>query len=308
MTNVLITGGAGFLGSHLATQLVSAEHRVTVVDNYGTSTPENLAHIPRAKLELVEADVSDELPKRDVDIIYHLASYASPDHFIEYGAEIVDANIDGLRNCIDLAVEYNATLVYASTSEVYGDPEVHPQMEVYNGNVDPNGIRAIYDESKRLAEAILRNAVEAKGIDARVARIFNTYGPRMPDDGRVITTFLQQALDGRPLTVYGDGSQTRSFCYVYDLVGGLIQLGTAAEADLSHRVYNLGNPEEVSITELAQTVQRLVDTESELVYTELRADDPKRRQPDIGRAKKEFGYVPTIGLEQGLKQMLVEEF
>jgi UDP-glucuronate decarboxylase len=296
---ILITGGAGFVGSHLAERLLAAGNEVVVVDNYFTGSKDNVAHLlGNPKFELLRHDVTFPLYV-EVDAIYNLASPASPIHYQHDPVQTTKTNVMGAINMLGLAKRLRVPILQASTSEVYGDPEVHPQTEDYWGKVNPIGPRACYDEAKRVAETLFFDYHRQHGLAIRVARIFNTYGPRMAaDDGRVVSNFIVQALRGEPLTIYGDGSQTRSFCYVDDLVGGLIALmeNTAGEVG----PVNLGNPGEFTMLELAEKVLELTGSSSTIEHLPLPQDDPKQRQPDISRAKKSLGWEPTVPLNEGL--------
>jgi len=301
---VLVTGGAGFLGSWLCELLVRRGYEVTCLDNLSSGRLRNVKHL-EGKIEVVEGDVVDPPPLGRAEIIFHLASRASPVDFREHALEILAANSIGTLRMLQLAERWGARFVFASSSEVYGNPLQHPQREDYWGNVNPIGLRSCYDEGKRFGEALCMAYHRKKGVDVRIARIFNTYGPRMrKDDGRVISNFVVQALEGKPLTVYGDGTQTRSFCYVRDLVEGLLRLG---EADVSGEVFNLGNPQETTILELAQIVKRLTGTNSEILFLPKPPDDPQRRKPDISKARKLLGWEPKTSLEEGLRKT-VEHF
>ena len=296
---VLITGGAGFVGSHLAERLLAAGNEVVVVDNYFTGSKDNVAQLlGNPRFELLRHDVTFPLYV-EVDAIYNLASPASPIHYQHDPVQTTKTNVMGAINMLGLAKRLRVPILQASTSEVYGDPEVHPQTEDYWGKVNPIGPRACYDEAKRVAETLFFDYHRQHGLAIRVARIFNTYGPRMAaDDGRVVSNFIVQALRGEPLTIYGDGSQTRSFCYVDDLVGGLIALmeNTAGEVG----PVNLGNPGEFTMLELAEKVLELTGSSSTVEHLPLPQDDPKQRQPDISRAKKSLGWEPTVPLNEGL--------
>lgn len=298
---ILVTGGAGFLGSHLCERLLSEGNEVLCLDNFSSGQRENIeGFVDDESFRLLERDVRlpGSLPK--VDEIYHLASRASPKDFTEYPVEIALANTQGTHRLLDHAVACGARMVFASTSEVYGNPEQHPQTETYNGNVNIRGIRGCYDESKRFGETLTEAYRRKHDLDVRTARIFNTYGPRMrEDDGRVVPTFLTQALACEDLTVYGTGEQTRSFCYVDDLIEGLYQLMNTDSVD--DPVINIGNVNEIEIDELAEVITRLVDTDSDVTYEELPEDDPSRRKPDISRARTQLDWEPTIGLEEGLE-------
>ena len=301
LTRVLVTGGAGFLGSWLCEFLVNKGYEVVCLDNMSSGRRRNVEHL-EGKIEVVEGDVTNppQLPR--AEIVFHLASRASPVDFREYALEILMANSVGTLRMLELAERWGARFVFASSSEVYGNPLQHPQKEDYWGNVNPIGPRSCYDEGKRFGEALVMAYHRRKGLDVRIARIFNTYGPRMRrDDGRVISNFVVQALEGRALTVYGDGTQTRSFCYVEDLVDGLVRLG---EAEAPGEVFNLGNPVETTILELAHLVKRLTGTASEIVFLPRPQDDPVRRRPDISKAKRLLKWEPKISLEEGLRRTI----
>lgn len=304
--HALVTGGAGFVGSHLVDELLAADYRVTSLDNFGSGRERNIQHIEDERFTSTEHDVREPFPEvGEVDLVYHLASRASPDDFDTHPLEIALTNSEGTHNAFSFAREHDATAVLASTSEVYGDPEVHPQTEDYNGNVNIRGNRAPYDESKRFAEALAVAFGQQYGIDIRTVRIFNTYGPRMrPDDGRVIPNFLSQALRGDDLTIYGDGTQTRSFCYVDDLVRGIHALGEADASVAAGEVVNLGSTNEITIGTLAEVVTDVVDSDSGVVYQDLPADDPKVRRPDISKAAEVLDWEPRVGLESGIEQTI----
>ncbi len=296
---IMVTGGAGFLGSHLCDRLLSEGHDVLCVDNFYTSTRRNIVHLlEHHNFELMRHDVTFPLYV-EVDRIYNMACPASPIHYQRDPVQTTKTSVHGAINMLGLAKRTRARILQASTSEVYGDPTVHPQPEEYWGNVNPIGIRSCYDEGKRCAETLFFDYWRQHQMPIKVARIFNTYGPRMlPDDGRVVSNFIVQALQGRDITIYGDGSQTRSFCYVDDLVDGLIRLMESDE-DVTGPV-NLGNPGEFSIRELAEKVVALVDSGSELIYEPLPEDDPTQRQPDISQAKAVLGWQPKVPLDEGL--------
>ena len=297
---VLVTGGAGFLGSHLCDRLVADGHRVVCVDNLSTGRRRNVAHLePREGFTFVEADVAEPLPvDGPFEAVYHLASPVSTtDHFARPIATL-RTGAEGTRRCLDLAAACGATFLLASTSEVYGDPEVHPQVETYPGRVDPVGPRSAYNEAKRFAEALTMAYGRERGVEVRIARIFNTYGPRMrPDDGRVIVNFIIQTLAGQPVTVHGDGKQTRSFCYVSDMVEALVRL---AGADGVEGPVNLGNPEEVTMADLAREVVRLAGSSSPIAHVPPREDDPRRRRPDVERARRLLGWEARVSRGEGL--------
>ncbi|MGZ8595567.1 MAG: UDP-glucuronic acid decarboxylase family protein [Actinomycetota bacterium] len=299
MPRAVITGVAGFLGSHLCDRLLAEGWDVLGVDSMITGRPENLAALASdPRFVFLNHDVSEGLPvKGAVDRVFHLASLASPPDYLTHPIETLMVGGAGTLHALDLAVANDATFLLASTSEVYGDPLVHPQPESYWGNVNPVGPRSVYDESKRYAESLATAYRRVHGIDVKLVRIFNTYGPRMRvDDGRAVPQFISQAMRGEPLTVHGDGSQTRSLCYVDDLIEGIWRL---AGSDLEGPV-NIGNPKEISIMELAHLVVNLVASRSEITLTNRPVDDPERRCPDIGRARTELGWEPDVALEDGL--------
>ena len=300
---VLVTGGAGFLGSHLCERLLAEGCEVLCVDNYFTGTRENVVHLlAHPRFELMRHDVTIPLYV-EVDEIYNLACPASPVHYQHDPVQTTKTSVHGAINMLGLAKRLNARIFQASTSEVYGDPEVHPQPEDYRGNVNPIGPRACYDEGKRCAETLFFDYHRQCGLPIKVARIFNTYGPRMhPNDGRVVSNFIVQALEGKPITIYGDGSQTRSFCYVDDLIEGFLRLMNSP-ADITGPI-NLGNPGEFTILQLAETVIRLTGSKSRIVQRPLPQDDPRQRQPDITRAKTLLDWQPTIPLEEGLRRTI----
>ena len=300
---VLVTGGAGFLGSHLCERLLDRGDDVLCVDNYFTGTKDNIEHLfGRPHFELLRHDVTFPLYV-EVDEIYNLACPASPVHYQHDPVQTTKTSVHGAINMLGLAKRTKAKILQASTSEVYGDPEVHPQTEDYRGSVNPIGPRACYDEGKRCAETLFFDYHRQNGMNIRVARILNTYGPRMhPNDGRVVSNFIVQALSGKPITIYGDGAQTRSFCYVDDLIDGLIGLMDAADDVIGPM--NLGNPNEFTIKALAEKVVRLTGSKSKFVKKPLPGDDPKQRCPDIGLAKKKLGWKPKVELEAGLKKTI----
>ena len=296
---VAVTGGAGFLGSHLCDRLLDAGHEVLCVDNFYTGAKRNIAHLmSNPMFELMRHDITLPLVV-EVDQIYNLACPASPPHYQRTPIQTTKTSVHGAINMLGLAKRLNARILQASTSEVYGDPEVHPQTEEYWGNVNPIGVRSCYDEGKRCAETLFFDYHREVGLEIKVARIFNTYGPRMdPHDGRVVSNFIVQALEGTPLTIYGDGSQTRSFCYVDDLLQGLMAL-MESDREVTGPI-NLGNPGEFTMKELANLILELTGSKSKLVYEALPSDDPIRRCPDIGRAQTQLGWTPTISLREGL--------
>ena len=299
---VLVTGGAGFLGSHLCDRLLADGHAVISVDNYFTGRKANIQHLAgNPRFEAIRHDVTQPL-LLEVDWVFNLACPASPVHYQVNAIKTSKTCVIGALNMLGLAKRTGARIFQASTSEVYGDPDEHPQPESYWGKVNPVGTRSCYDEGKRCAEALFMDYHRSNDVDIRIARIFNTYGPRMAsDDGRVVSNFICQALRGEPLTVFGDGSQTRSFCYVDDLVEGFIRL-MHYEGEERHLPHNLGNPGEFSMLELAERVQRLTASDVELVHRPLPADDPRQRRPDITRSRAHLGWQPTIDLEEGLRR------
>ena len=303
MPTSLVTGGAGFLGSHLCEYLLEQGHRVICVDNLVVSTLENIEHLRDDGFVFVNHDMIDPIEcSEPVDFLFHLAALASPIDYLRMPLHSLKTGSYGTHHALGLAKFKRARFLLASTSEVYGDPEVHPQPESYWGNVNPIGPRGVYDEAKRYAEAMTMAYHHQQGVDTSIARIFNTYGPRMrPYDGRAIPTLVRQALENKPLTVFGDGSQTRSFCYVDDLIRGLYLLAESGE----HEPVNLGNPGEFTILELAETVIRVTGASSMIVFEALPVDDPRVRQPDITRAREVLGWEPEIDLEGGLRRMLV---
>ncbi|RMD47541.1 MAG: NAD-dependent epimerase/dehydratase family protein [Alphaproteobacteria bacterium] len=303
MATYLVTGGAGFLGSHLCDRLIERGHDVLCVDNFFTGTKDNIRHLlGHPRFELMRHDVTFPLYV-EVDAIYNLACPASPVHYQHDPVQTTKTSVHGAINMLGLAKRLRCRILQASTSEVYGDPQVHPQREDYWGHVNPIGPRSCYDEGKRCAETLFFDYHRQHGLDIKVARIFNTYGPRMhPSDGRVVSNFIVQALRGEPITIYGDGSQTRSFCYVDDLIEGLIRLMESAEGFTGP--VNLGNPVEFTIRELAETVIHLTGSSSPLVFRPLPTDDPMQRRPDIGLARRELGWEPSVPLEEGLKRTI----
>ena len=299
----VITGGAGFIGSHLCEHFLARGHEVVAMDNFITGTPDNIKHLrSRSAFSFIHQDVSQTIEiDGPVDNILHFASPASPVDYLKYPIQTLKVGSLGTHNTLGLARAKKARYLMASTSEVYGDPERHPQREDYWGNVNPIGIRGCYDEAKRFSEAIVMAYHRAHKVDTRIIRIFNTYGPRMRlDDGRVLPNFVGQTMRGEPLTIYGDGSQTRSFCYVSDLVDGIDRL---LQTDF-HEPVNLGNPAEITILEFAEEVLRLSGSKSTLVYHPLPQDDPRVRRPDISRARELLGWEPKVGREEGLRRTL----
>jgi UDP-glucuronate decarboxylase len=299
---VLVTGGAGFLGSHLCEALVKQGHDVLCADNYFTGSRQNLASILSApNFEILRHDITFPL-YAEVDQIYNLACPASPIHYQKDPAQTIKTCVHGAINMLGLAKRTKARILQASTSEVYGDPATHPQTEDYWGNVNPIGLRSCYDEGKRCAESLFFSYFRQFDIPIRVMRIFNTYGPRMhPNDGRVVSNFIIQALEDKDITIYGDGSQTRSFCYVDDLIIGMIGM---MEQNQTPGPINFGNPSEITMLELAEHILRLTDSHSRIVFAELPPDDPKQRQPDISMAKSTIGWQPTVCLEDGLRETI----
>lgn len=299
---ILVTGGAGFLGSHLCQRLLGEGHEVICLDNFFTGRKINVAHLlSNPMFELMRHDVIDPF-KVEVDQIYNLACPASPVHYQHNAIKTIKTSVMGAINCLGLAKRVGARVFQASTSEVYGDPEIHPQPETYKGSVNPIGPRACYDEGKRCAETLFFDYHRSNNVDIRVVRIFNTYGPRMlADDGRVVSNFVVQALKGEDITIYGDGSQTRSFCYVDDLIEGFVRLMNTE--DITGPV-NIGNPGEFTMVELAEKVMAQVGGPSKLVYRPLPQDDPLQRQPDITIAKNRLGWQPTVDLDAGLAKTI----
>jgi len=301
---ILVTGGAGFIGSHLIDRLMTDGHEVICLDNFYTGHKRNiLKWLDHPYFELIRHDITEPI-RLEADQVYHLACPASPVHYQYNPVKTIKTNVMGTLNMLGLAKRVKARFLLASTSEVYGDPEVHPQSEDYRGNVNPIGPRSCYDEGKRVAETLAFDYHRQNDVEIRVARIFNTYGSRMlENDGRVVSNFVVQSLKGQPLTVYGQGSQTRSFCYVSDLVEGLMRL---MNSDHTGPI-NLGNPDEYTILELAQAVQKMVNPDAEIIFKPLPQDDPQRRRPNITKAKTLLGWEPTIPLQEGLK-LTVEDF
>ena len=301
---ILVTGGAGFIGSHLIDRLMAEGHDVICLDNFYTGHKRNvLKWLGNPYFELIRHDITEPI-RLEVDQIYHLACPASPVHYQYNPVKTIKTNVMGTLHMLGLAKRVKARFLLASTSEVYGDPEVHPQSEDYRGNVNTIGIRSCYDEGKRVAETLAFDYHRQNNVEIRVARIFNTYGPRMlENDGRVVSNFVVQSLRGQPLTVYGDGSQTRSFCYVSDLVDGLMRLMNGEHTG----PINLGNPGEYTILELAQAVQKMVNPDAEIIFKSLPQDDPRRRRPDITKAQSLLNWQPTVPLQEGLK-LTVDDF
>jgi dTDP-glucose 4,6-dehydratase len=302
MPTSVVTGGAGFLGSHLCEELLRRGHRVICVDNLETGSLANIEHIRDEQFVHVLVDIIEPyFIDEPIDFVYHLASPASPIDYLRLPLHTLKVGSHGTHNTLGLAKHKRARFLIASTSEVYGDPQVHPQPESYWGHVNPIGPRGVYDEAKRYAEALTMAYHRQQGVDTAIVRIFNTYGPRMrPHDGRAIPTFLRQALQERPITVFGEGSQTRSFCYVDDLIRGIIALAESGE----HNPVNIGNPIEFTLLELAKTVIEVTGSNSEIVYEALPTDDPQVRQPDITRAREILGWEPEIDLRTGLQRTL----
>jgi len=302
MPRTLVTGGAGFLGSHLCEYLLNKGHEVVCMDNLITGSKDNISHIKSEQFQFVEHNVSEFINlEGELDYILHFASPASPIDYLELSIQTLKVGALGTHNALGLAKEKKAVFFLASTSEVYGDPLIHPQPEDYWGNVNPIGPRGVYDEAKRFAEAITMAYHRTHGINTKIIRIFNTYGPRMRiNDGRAIPNFLKQALTGKDLTVYGEGSQTRSFCYVSDLIEGIYRLLTSDQ----NNPINIGNPNEMTIKEMADKILQATNSESKITYVPLPEDDPKVRQPDITRAKKYLNWEPVVGLDEGLQSTL----
>jgi dTDP-glucose 4,6-dehydratase len=300
--HALVTGAAGFLGSHLTDRLLGEGHSILGVDNFSTGDADNIAHLahePRFHFE--ERDICHPFDPGPVDYVFNFASPASPPGYMRLAIETLRVGSVGTENCLEIAAKYGAGFLHASTSECYGDPLVHPQTEEYWGNVNPVGPRSVYDEAKRYAEALVMAYNRSRGVNTHLVRIFNTYGPRLhPSDGRVIANFMMQALRGEPLTVYGDGGQTRSFCYVDDLIEGILRLSRSDE----HMPVNIGNPDEFTILECAQAVLEATASKSELQFEALPEDDPTRRCPDISKARTLLGWEPKITLKEGLAKCL----
>jgi dTDP-glucose 4,6-dehydratase len=301
MTRSLVTGGAGFLGSHLCERLLSEGHQVVCIDNFLTGREDNIRHLlDREDFHLIEHDISVPIHiTTKIDNVLHFASPASPIDYLELPIQTLKVGSLGTHNSLGIAKEHGARYLLASTSEVYGDPLVHPQPETYWGNVNPVGPRGVYDEAKRFAEAMAMAYHRVHNIDAKIVRIFNTFGPRMrPRDGRVVPNFMLQALRDEPMTVYGDGGQTRSFCYVTDLVDGIYRL-LCSELNMP---CNIGNPQEMTILEFAQKIREFTNSKSEIVFKKLPVDDPKTRRPDITQAREKLDWAPQVSLEEGLKR------
>ncbi len=299
MKRILITGGAGFIGSHLCKRLLNEGNYVICLDNFFTGRKRNIENLlPNPNFELVEHDIIEPIDIR-VDEIYNLACPASPPHYQYDPIKTMKTSVIGIINMLELAEKYNAKILQASTSEVYGDPKVHPQTETYWGNVNPIGIRSCYDEGKRCAETLISDYRRQKNINTKIIRIFNTYGPNMtPDDGRVVSNFILQALKGEDITVYGDGSQTRSFCYVDDLIDGIVKM---MDSNLSEPV-NLGNPTERTILDFAKLIIEFTGTKSKIIYKPLPSDDPTKRRPDITLAQTKLNWTPKVDINEGLKK------
>jgi dTDP-glucose 4,6-dehydratase len=300
--SALVTGAAGFLGSHLTDRLLGEGYLVIGVDNLSTGDAGNLAHLANdSRFRFEQQDICASFDPGRVDYVFNLASPASPPEYLRLGIETLRVGSLGVENTLQIAAKYGAGFLHASTSECYGDPLEHPQSETYWGNVNPVGPRSVYDAAKRFGEAMVMAYHRSRSVNTRMVRIFNTYGPRLhPGDGRVISNFMMQALRGEPLTIYGDGSQTRSFCYVDDLIEGIVRLSRSEE----HLPVNLGNSEEYTILECAKAVLEVTDSRSELSYVELPVDDPARRRPDITKARTLLGWEPRIGLKEGLTRSL----
>jgi dTDP-glucose 4,6-dehydratase len=296
--HVLVTGGAGFLGSHLCDALIGRGDFVTCVDNLITGRASNIEqHRDNPRFKFIQHDICTPFDPGPFDYVFHFASPASPFDYLKYGLETLEVGSSGTRNVLELAHSYNAKYLIASTSECYGDPAVHPQPETYWGNVNPIGPRSVYDEAKRFSEALTMAYHRYRGVDTRILRIFNTYGPRLqPNDGRVVSTLIVQALSGQDMTIFGDGSQTRSFCYVSDQVEGVLRLAASEERE----PVNIGNPNEFTILECAALIRELTQTGSQITFRPLPQDDPKQRKPDISKAERLLGWRPTVQLRTGL--------
>jgi UDP-glucuronate decarboxylase len=299
---ILVTGGAGFLGTNLCERLLNEGNRVICLDNFQTGRHDNIAHLQtNARFSVIEHDIIQPI-EIELDQIYNLACAASPPHYQADPIHTTKTCVFGIINMLGLAKKNKAPIMHASTSEVYGEPDVHPQTEDYHGNVNPDGPRACYDEGKRCAESLCFDYNRVHAVDIKVARIFNTYGPHMdPNDGRVVSNFIVQALAGKPLTIYGDGSQTRSFCYVDDMIEGFVRLMNNGDF---HGPVNLGNPGEFTVKELAEKTLRMIGSKSKIEYLPLPVDDPKMRRPDITLAGNKLGWKPTVALDQGLAKAI----
>jgi len=300
---VIVTGGAGFIGSHLCQRLIEEGHKVICIDNLITGSPENIKHLLTVKnFRFLEHNITKYIDiGEEIDFVLHFASPASPEDYLKFPIQTLKVGSLGTHNALGLAKEKKAKFMLASTSEVYGDPLVHPQPETYWGNVNPLGVRGCYDESKRFAEAITMAYQRVHKIDTRIVRIFNTYGPRMRmHDGRVVPNFIYQALNNKPITVYGKGTQTRSFCYIDDLIEGILRLMRAK----TNEPLNLGNPDEFSVMQLAKLIIKLTGTKSKIIFRSLPQDDPRQRRPDISRAKSILKWSPKIKLEEGLQKTI----
>lgn len=303
MARVVVLGGAGFLGSHLCDALLRRGDEVVAVDNFCTGSRDNVKHLASTKsFSLIDADICDEIPVAGkVDLIFNFASPASPKQYLKMPLETLRVGSVGTENAIKLALQNNARLIMASTSEVYGDPLVNPQSETYFGNVNPLGLRSCYDEAKRFSEALLMAHHRTSKLNLGIVRIFNTYGPRLdPDDGRVVSTIITQAIVNHDLTIHGDGSQTRSFCYVDDLIRGIIALADSSEVG----PINLGNNIEITVSKLAEMVLKLCGSKSKVVFTQAMEDDPQQRCPDLAQAKDKLGWEPQVSVEDGLKKTI----
>ncbi len=302
MPTALVTGGAGFLGSHLCDYLLERGLRVICVDNLVSGSLANIEHIGHDHFEFIPHDVSEPFfTDEPLDFVYHFAALASPEDYLRMPLASLKVGSYGTHHMLGLAKFKRARFLTASTSEVYGDPQIHPQPETYWGHVNPIGPRGVYDEAKRYAEALTMAYHEQQGVDTAIVRIFNTYGPRMrPNDGRAVSNFMRQALAGEPLTVFGDGQQTRSFCYVDDLIRGIVLLAESGE----HLPVNIGNPDERTLLDLAELVKKMTGMSSEIVFEALRIDDPMQRKPDITRARQLLGWEPEVSLEEGLTRLL----
>lgn len=300
---ILVTGGAGFIGSNLTEELLKRGHSVKVVDNLLTGREKNISHLIKNKnFSFINMGVED-FANENFDFVFHLASPASPRDYQRYALETMRVNSLGTFKMLNLCAQTNSKFLLASTSEIYGDPKSHPQKEDYWGYVNPVGPRSCYDESKRFAESLTVNYINKKNVNARIVRIFNTFGPRMQkDDGRVISNFINQAITGKPITIYGNGNQTRSFCYVTDLVEGLIKAAFSPKTE--GQIFNLGNPDERKIREIAELIKTLTSAKSEIAYSSLPQDDPTRRCPDITKAKTFLNWEPKVSLEEGLQKTI----
>lgn len=305
MKKVLITGAAGFIGSHLCDKFIKNDYYVIGVDNFITGRPKNIMHLENEpNFDFIELDVTNHLEiESDLDYVLHFACPASPVDYMRFPLETMKVDSIGTLNTLEIAKEKDAHYIFASTSEVYGDPAVNPQNEEYWGNVNPVGPRSVYDEAKRFSEALTMSYFREYGVDTRIVRIFNTYGPRMnPNDGRVVPNFISQAIKGHNITVYGDGSQSRSFCFISDLIEGIFRI--LNKKDINGEIVNLGNPDEYKIFDFAKIITQLTNSNSEIIFKDLPEDDPKQRCPNIRKAQKLIDWTPTVSLEEGIHKTI----